>query len=130
MSGTRDTRLNAGTIEMETARQYHRARMAQRHEQREQLRLHWLQRIRAVVLRLAPHYPGVHQVILFGSLIKAGQFRSNSDIDVAVECDTLEEESAFWHALEQAMDRDIDVRSVTGTVAEIVAREGEMVYGR
>ena len=115
---------------MESARQYHRARMAQRHEQRERLRLHWLQRVRAAILRLAPHYPGVQRVILFGSLIKAGQFRSDSDIDVAVKCDTLEGESAFWHALELELERDIDVRSLTGTVAEIVAREGEMVYGR
>ena len=122
--------MKAGTIETETARQYHRARVAQRYEQREQLRLHWLQRVRATILRMAPRYPGVQRVILFGSLIKAGRFRSDSDIDVAVECDTLEGESAFWHALEQELERDIDVRSLTGTVAEIVAREGEMVYGR
>ena len=114
---------------METARQYYRARIAQRYEQREQLRLYWLQRVRSAILRLAPHYPGVRRVILFGSLIQAGRFRSDSDVDVAVECDTLEGESAFWCALEQELERDIDVRSLSGTVAEIVAREGEIVYG-
>jgi predicted nucleotidyltransferase len=129
MSGTGGTRLVAGTLDMETARQHYRARKAQRYEQREQLRLHWLQRVRAAILRLAPHHPEVQRVILFGSLIKAGQFRSDSDIDVAVECDTLEGESAFWRALEQELERDIDVRSLSGTVAEIAAREGEMVYG-
>jgi predicted nucleotidyltransferase len=115
---------------MEAARQHYRARTAKRYEQREQLRLRWLQRVRMAILRLAPHHPGVQRVILFGSLIKAGQFRPSSDIDVAVACETLEGESAFWRALERALERDIDVRSLTGTVAEIAAREGEVVYER
>jgi predicted nucleotidyltransferase len=130
MSGTGGIRLKAGTLDMETVRQYHRARMAQQREQREQLRLHWLQRVRAAILRVAPRHPGVRRVILFGSLIKAGQFRSDSDIDVAVECDTLEGESALWHALERELERDIDMRSLSDTVAKIAAREGEVVYGR
>jgi hypothetical protein len=47
-----------------------------------------------------------------------------------VACDTLEGASAFWRALEQELERDIDVRALTGTVAEISAREGEVVYDR
>jgi hypothetical protein len=72
MSGTGCIRSKAGVLEMETVRQYHRARMAQRYEEREQLRLRWLQRVRAAIRRLAPHHPEVRRVVLFGSLVKAG----------------------------------------------------------
>lgn len=72
----------------------------------------------------------MQRVYLFGSLVRPGQFRPDSDIDVAVECDTLETESAFWRALERELGRDVDVRSVTGAVAEAVTNEGEQIYGR
>ena len=47
-----------------------------------------------------------------------------------MECDTLETESAFWRALERELERDVDVRPLSGTIAEAVANEGELVYGR
>jgi len=115
--------------DLETARQYYRRREARQRAQREIQRQRWLQRTREAVSRLVLDYPGVRQVFLFGSLVKPGQYRPGSDIDVAVECDTMEVESAFWRALEQELGRDVDVRPLTGAIAEVVAYEGERIYG-
>jgi predicted nucleotidyltransferase len=112
------------------ARQYYRRREAQRRAQREAERQQWLQRVREAISRLALDYPGVRRAVLFGSLVKPGRFRPDSDIDIAVECDTLEVESAFWRALERDLGRDVDVRPLAGAVAEAVASGGEQVYER
>ena len=116
--------------DIEAARQYHHEREARAHAQRERERQQWLQRTREAVVRLAEHYPEVHSAYLFGSLTQAGRFRSNSDIDIALECDTVATESAFWHALERELQRDVDVRPLTGTVKEIATQAGELIYER
>lgn len=117
-------------IDLKAARQYYHEREAQRRAQREAERQRWLQRVRKVASHLAPRYPGVRRVVLFGSLVQPGRFRPDSDIDVAVECDTLETESAFWRALERELERNVDVRPLTGAIAEIVTAGGEQVYER
>lgn len=117
-------------IDVEAARQHYHEREARQRAQRETERQRWLQGVRQAVSRVVSHYPGVRRVYLFGSVVQPGRFRPGSDIDVAVECDSLETESAFWRALEQELGRDVDVRPLTGVVAEIVAANGEQVYGR
>ena len=118
------------STDIEAVRQYYHEREARRRAQREAERQWWLQRVREAISRLALQYPGVRQVYLFGSLVQPGRFRPGSDVDVAVECDTLETESAFWRALERDLERDVDVRPLTGAIAETVANGGEQVYGR
>jgi predicted nucleotidyltransferase len=118
------------SVDLEVARQYHRKREARRRAQREAEREQWFQRVREAVSSLAVCHPGVRRVYLFGSLVQPGRFRPDSDIDVAVECDSLETESAFWRALERELGRDVDVRPLTGAIAEAVSRGGEQVYGR
>jgi predicted nucleotidyltransferase len=115
--------------DIEAARRYHRQREARQRAQREAERQQWLQRTREAITRLAPDHPGVRKAALFGSLVRPGAFRPGSDIDVAIECDTPEAESAFWRALERELGRDVDVRPLTGAIAETVAREGELAYG-
>jgi predicted nucleotidyltransferase len=115
--------------DLETARRYYRQREARRRAQREAERQQWLRRTRQAVSRLVVEHPGVRRVVLFGSVVKPGRFRPDSDIDVAVECDTVESESAFWRALERELGRDVDVRPLTDTIAEIAAYEGEQIYG-
>ncbi len=117
-------------MDFKTARQYYHERDAHRRAQREAERQKWLQRVREVTSHVAPRYPGVRRVVLFGSLVEPGRFRPDSDIDVAVECDTPETESAFWRTLEQELKRDVDVRPLTGALAEAVKSKGEQVYGR
>jgi len=117
-------------IDLKAARQYYYEREARRRAQREAERQRWLHRVRQAISRLAPRYPGVRRVYLFGSLVQPERFRPDSDIDVALECDTLETESAFWRALERELGRDVDVRPLTGAVAEAVIHGGEQVYER
>jgi predicted nucleotidyltransferase len=116
--------------DLETVRQYYHERDARRRASREAERQRWLQRVRDVVPRLALHYPGVRRLYLFGSLVQSGRFRADSDIDLAVECDTPETESALWRALERELERDVDLRPLTGAIVDAVADGGELLYGR
>ena len=118
------------TVDIETARRYHQEREAQQRTAREQARQAWLLRTRDAIQRLAPRFPQMQRVYLFGSLTQPGRFRKHSDIDVAVVCETLEAETAFWQALERALQRDVDVRPLTGPIADAVAQGGELIYER
>jgi predicted nucleotidyltransferase len=115
---------------VESARRHYREREAQRREEREPERWHWLQRVREAASRIAAQTAGVNQVAVFGSLVQPGRFRSDSDIDAAVECDTVEAESAFWQALERELERDVDVRPLTDALVEAMGDQGESVYSR
>jgi predicted nucleotidyltransferase len=118
------------SVELTAVKTYLQKREALRQAQREAERQHWLERVREVVPRLAMLHPQVRRVFLFGSLTQAGRFRPNSDIDLAVECETFAAESTFWQALEHELARDVDIRSLTGVIAEVVATQGEQLYGR
>jgi predicted nucleotidyltransferase len=121
---------DATTVAVEAARYYHRRRNEERRAQREANRLQWLAAARALILRLAPGYPALQRVYLFGSIMQPGRFRSDSDIDVAVETTDLETESAFWRALQRALDREVDVRPWDEPIISAVHASGEMVYER
>lgn len=122
--------LNDASIDMEAVRQYHRQRDAKRQLKSEADRLTWLTRTRDTIMRLAPDYPEIERVYLFGSLMQPGRFRPDSDLDVAVLSSTVEAESVFWRALEQALQRDVDVRPYIGAIVDAVAWFGEQVYER
>lgn len=122
--------LNDPSIDMEAVRQYHRQRDAKRQLKSEAERLTWLTRTRDTIMRLAPDYPEIERVYLFGSLMQPGRFRLDSDLDVAVLSSTVEAESVFWRALEQALQRDVDVRPYVGAIVDAVAWFGEQVYER
>lgn len=115
---------------IQAARQHYRQREAQRRAEREAERQAWLQRVREAVPRIAAQHPGVHRVVLFGSLVKPARFRQGSDIDLAVVCDSPEVESAFWREVERALGRSVDLRPLSGLIAEVAEREGEELYGR
>ena len=117
-------------FDLKAARQYYHTRETRRRAQREAERRRWLQCVREAVARLASAYPGVCRVYLFGSLLQPGRFRADSDIDVAVECDTLETESLLWRAMERELERDVDVRPLVGALAEVVMTEGVLIYER
>jgi uncharacterized protein len=119
---------DAATIE--AARQYHREREARRKAERETYRQEWLIKARAAIQELAPTFPALQRVYLFGSVVQPGRFRPDSDIDVAVECSDLEQESDFWRSLERALRRDVDVRPYVEPITDAVQWYGEMVYER
>lgn len=118
------------SIDLAAARAYYQQREAQRRARHEAERQRWLERVRQIVPHLATTYPEVRRVYLFGSLTQPGRFRPDSDIDLAVECDTFAAESAFWQALERELARDVDLRPLIGAIAEVVTTWGEQLYGR
>jgi predicted nucleotidyltransferase len=116
--------------QIEASRQYHRQRDAKRRAEREAYRHEWLERAGAAIRQVAPGISAVQRAYLFGSIMQAGRFRPDSDIDVAVECSDLEQESLFWRALERALRRDVDVRPYVDAIVRAVEWSGELVYER
>jgi predicted nucleotidyltransferase len=121
-------RVPASTTE--TFREYWQRRERERFDEREALRRERLAAVRATIRRLAPGHPSLRRAALFGSILRPGRFAPESDIDVAVECGDLEEESRFWRALEEALEWNVDVRPYEGSIIRAVETSGEWVYKR
>src|SRR5436305_11676306 len=107
-------------------REYHARRERERRQERESLRLGVLEQARDAIQRSAPLFPAIRTVHLFGSLLHPGRFRPDSDVDVAIDCDDIEVETPFWRLLEEALQRDVDLRPRIGTIARAVEEEGEL----
>lgn len=70
---------------------------------RERRRQAAVQALRAAIASVAPDYPQVRRVFLFGSATRPGGLGAASDLDVAVEGTlSAEEFFAFWRDLERA----------------------------
>ena len=116
--------------EFSQARQYHRDRAKARAAVQEQKRQQRYTQVRAAVQRLAPRFPAVQAVYLFGSLVRPGYFNRHSDIDVAVQGYDVQAESRFWQALEAELNTPVDLRPYRGAVAWAVDTYGERIYER
>lgn len=78
-------------------------------------------------------YPTVRRAYLFGSVVRPGAFRRDSDVDIAVEGIGAADYFSLWRDLEEAMPGwTVDLRDmVPGThFAERVQRGGHLVYER
>jgi len=115
---------------MDDIRAYHARREAERRSQREHVRLLRYEQVKAAVHRLAPRSAGLDAVYLYGSLLQPDRYAERSDIDLAVVCRDIDEESRFWQALEAELGCDVDLRRHAGVIAEAVAAEGECIYER
>jgi len=111
-------------------REYHARRERELRAQREALRLNVLAQAREAIRRLAPDFSEVRAVFLFGSVLKTGRFHSGSDVDVAIDCENLATEHPFWRALEDALERNVDLRPRIGPIAQAVEDYGELSYER
>ena len=111
-------------------REYHARREQALREQREALRRDVLEQARTAVQRLAPQFPAVRAVYLFGSILQPGRFYDRSDVDLALDCDDLKQETPFWRALEETLERNVDLRPRIGAVARAVEHYGERCYER
>ena len=111
-------------------RKYHVRRSRERFEQREGHRQHCLDAARAGIRRLAPAFPPIRAVYLFGSLLQPGQFSERSDIDLAIECDEIATEGRFRRALEEELRQRVDLRPLEDGAASAVEAYGECVYER
>ena len=110
--------------------EYHARREQARREEREALRGEVLEQARAAIRRLAPRFPAIRAVYLFGSVLAPGRFLPDSDVDVALDSDDLEVETPFWRGLEDALQRNVDLRPREGAVARAVEDSGERCYER
>jgi len=109
------------------------ARERKARAEREARRLTALKAARQAVLECVPGYPSVRRAYLFGSVVRPGAFRRDSDVDVAVEGIGVAEYFALWRDLERAAsDWTIDLRDVTRTslFAERVRATGLLIYER
>jgi len=113
-----------------SSREYHARRDRERRAEAEALRLAVLERAKAAIRRRAPDFPAIRAVYLFGSILKPGWFHAQSDVDVAIDCDALESETPFWRVLEEALERNVDLRPREGPIARAVEDYGELVYER
>lgn len=111
-------------------REYHARRDQALRDEREALRREVLEQARRAIQRLAPQFPAVRAVYLFGSVLQPGRFHARSDVDVAVDCDDLKQETPLWRALEETLERNVDLRPRTGAVARAVEDYGERCYER
>jgi len=110
--------------------EYHARREQARREEREALRGEVLEKSRSAIRRLAPQFPAIRAVYLFGSVLAPGRFLPDSDVDVALDSDDLEVETPFWRGLEDALQRNVDLRPREGAVARAVEDSGERCYER
>lgn len=110
--------------------EYHRQREAERLRQREELRLSRLAQVRTAVADLAPRFPAIERVYLFGSLLQHGRYTTHSDVDIAIVCDDLVTEGKFWSAMEDAIQWNVDVRPFVPPLIAEIERYGELVYER
>lgn len=116
--------------ELQASREYHRRREERERRRREGQRTSVLKKLRAQVRRLAPQFPGIRAVYVFGSVLQPGRFKSSSDLDLALEIDDLEQEGPFALALEESLGWPIDVRPYEGAVRQAVETDGETIYER
>src|SRR5262249_49427497 len=117
-------------IALQPYREYHARRERELLARKEALRFDVLAQARAAIRRLAPDFPALRAVYLFGSILKIGRFHSSSDVDVAIDCADLETEHPFWGALEDALERNVVLLPRVGRVAQAVEVSGEPVYER
>ncbi|MCL4869387.1 MAG: nucleotidyltransferase domain-containing protein [Anaerolineae bacterium] len=111
-------------------REYHQQREAARLAARESLRQERLAAAQMAVRQIAPQFPSLVQVYLFGSIVQPGRFTQYSDIDVAVVGLDPAEETQFWRLLEQQLQWAVDVRPCVGPIQQVVYQDGKKIYVR
>lgn len=123
-------RTNITGESVSESRAYHNRRAQAQRAARESYRLHWLDESKRAIAELAPKYPEIAKVYLYGSIVQPGRFRADSDIDFAIEADSIEVETPLWRSLEQTLRREIDLRPLLPPITLSVDAYGELVYAR
>ncbi len=120
-------------VDIEACRQNFHARQQQIYWDSEARRREARAAILNALETVLPNHPEVRRVFLFGSVIQAGAFRADSDIDVAVEGTSAEQYFALWHHLGNAAPEwMIDLREINqpSHFTSSVQQRGELVYER
>ncbi len=101
--------------------------------ERERWREEALTAVTTAIPSIAARHPSVAQAYLFGSIIRPGEFRLASDVDVAVVGTTPAAYFAFWRDLEAALPNwVIDLRDITepSFFSERIQHTGLLLYER
>jgi predicted nucleotidyltransferase len=120
------------SINIRAARQAFQARLQKDLAEREASRERALKAVRAVAPQIIARYSTVKTAYLFGSILRSGAFRVDSDIDIAVKGASAEDYFALWHDLEDALpDWFIDLRDLPPDTffTRWVYETGEKIYG-
>lgn len=118
-------------INLQQCRDNFRQRAMVQQAEQEILRQKARQEAVTAILQVAPHYPNITQVYLFGSVTQPGQFSHHSDIDIAVAGTDAAAYFSLWRDLEMACpDQCIDLREInqSGHFTDRVRQTGELVY--
>ncbi len=99
-------------------------------EGEDELRRLRLAEVCQAVVHLAPEFPAVEAVYVFGPLVERGRFIAAAEFDVAIDCPDPETEAHFWATLEEAVNHPVNLRLCQGAVAEAVAAHGQRIYLR
>lgn len=83
-------------------------RLRKKQRENEKLRQEMLQRVLDLLPQLAARY-GFNRAYVFGSLVKRGRFRENSDVDIAIEGLNNENYFKFMTDLSAQIGREVDV---------------------
>jgi predicted nucleotidyltransferase len=119
------------SVDWQHCRENFERREADALEQREVHRQQARRIVLTAIAQIAPLYPQVQRVYLFGSITQPGYFRLDSDIDVAVEGTDAKTYFALWRDLEQACPGwSIDLRELKtpSYFTTAVRAQGELVY--
>jgi len=122
------------TVDVPACRAFLRAHDRERDREQEAYRREVVRMAWEAGRSVLPAFPQVRRAYLFGSTVRRGAMRSDSDIDVAVE-GVLSAEAYFalWRELEHAMSgRTVDVVELGKDrhFAERVRQTGEVIYER
>jgi predicted nucleotidyltransferase len=120
------------SFDIQAARQSLQARLQKDFETREAARHKALESVRAAIPAIVAKYKAVKSAYLFGSILRPGAFRPDSDIDIAIEGGSAEDYFALWRDLEEALPHWlIDLRDLPSDThfTEQVRQRGEKIYG-
>ncbi|MCB0155218.1 MAG: hypothetical protein KDF65_10515 [Anaerolineae bacterium] len=120
------------TNKIETYRRSFQDRLKQAFETREAARKKALRVAQRAFLAAIAKYPAIDEAYFFGSILRAGGFRPDSDIDIAIAGGSAEDYFALWHDLEEALpDWIVDLRDLAPDAhfTAHVRRSGRKIYG-
>ena len=121
------------TINIAAARQNLQARTERERVTRETRRAAAKQAVAEAIKRVVADFPELKRVYLFGSVVRPNAFRSDSDVDVAVEGVNTADYFAVWRAIEaETPGWTIDLRDITrpSEFSDRVRLTGVLVYER
>jgi len=121
-------------VDLVACRAHLQARQRQRERSQELHRQHLVQVAREAAGSVLPLFPQVRRAYLFGSVLRPGSLRKDSDLDLAVE-GVLRAEAYFalWRELEGAMPgQTVDLVELDRDLrfADRVRQSGEVIYER